>query len=140
MIPFDKISLSNDDLDGIRNMTNLSNKEVENFDPAVDTVAQEDPFKELREMIKATKGRIMQVTFIKKNGELRKMRCRIGVKKNINPNARKCFNGTTNTKAHIPKYINVYEMGVGDRTLNLETLKYMKCSKIKFQVEDDNGV
>lgn len=140
MIPFDKISLSNGDLDGIRNMTNLSNKEVENFDPAVDTVAQEDPFKELREMIKATKGRIMQVTFIKKNGELRKMRCRIGVKKNINPNARKCFNGTTNTKAHIPKYITVHEMGVGDRTLNLETLKYMKCSKIKFQVEDDNGV
>lgn len=135
MIPFDNISLLNDDLDGIRNMTNLSNKEVENFDPAVDTVAKEDPFKELREMIKATKGRIMTITFVKKNGEVRTMVCRTGVKTGVNPNARKCFNGTTNTTAHIPKYINVHEMGVGDRKVNLETLKRIKCGKIKYSVE-----
>lgn len=132
MISYDNMYLLID-LYGIENMSNLSNKELKAIDPALDTLV-EDPFVELREMIKSTKGRIMTITFIKKNGELRKMVCRTGVKTGVNPNARKCFNGTTNTTAHIPKYINVHEMGVGDRKVNLETLKHIKCGNIEYSV------
>lgn len=91
---------------------------------------------ELRELIKKTNGKIAVVKFIKKNGELRQMSCRVGVTKGINPNARKCCNGTSNTTAHMEEYMNVYDMqNDGWRKINLETLKYLKCGDIEYNAE-----
>lgn len=112
----------------------MSNKTIKP-DTSLDTVAENDPYKSLRDLIKSTKGRFTTLEFIKANGEVRKMLCRTGVKKGVNPDARTCVNGTTNTTAHIPKYINVYEIGVGDRKINLETLRYLKCGKILYQTD-----
>lgn len=116
----------------------MTKQATNEFDPSIDTVAEVDPHKELRDLIKSTKGKIMTVMFVKKNGELRKMVCRTGVKTGINPNARICMNGTTNTTTHIPKYVTVHEMGGGDKKMNLETLKYVKCGKIKYESGDLN--
>lgn len=88
---------------------------------------------ELRELVKATKGRIAMVEFTKKNGELRKMKCRIEVKKDINPDARICVNGTSNTKAHLKEYMSVYDMEKKAwRSINLDTVKSIHCGDIQY--------
>lgn len=114
-------------------MSNKSNQELN----AVSVDSEIDPFKDLRDLIKKTNGKIAMISFIKANGELRKMKCRIGVTKGINPDARICSNGTSNTKAHMKEYLSVYDMEKsGWRTVNLETMKSIKCGDIQYESED----
>ena len=70
-------------------------------------------------LIRGTAGKIFTVTFIKKDGSLRKMTARIGVKKNLV--------GGTNTTAHISKYITVYDMvKYGYRNINTDTVQHLQ--------------
>ena len=66
--------------------------------------------------IKATKGKIFSVRFVKKDGCVRDMNCRLGVKKHLT--------GTGRSKGHLPHLINVYDLQVqGYRYVNKNTIQ-----------------
>jgi hypothetical protein len=64
-------------------------------------------------------GRIFSVDFVKKNGELRTMACRLDVKKFLR--------GGENTTKHIEKYLTVFSVNdKGYRNVNLATITRVK--------------
>jgi hypothetical protein len=80
------------------------------------------------ELINKSKGKIFTATFLKKNGELRKMNCRLGVNKGVNG---KGMNYNPTLKALKP----VFDMQVKEwRTINLESIKELSINKEKYIV------
>ena len=74
----------------------------------------------MREKIKNTRGKIFGVDFIKKNGEIRRMACRLQVKSYLK-------GGNLKYNPKEKNYIIVFDMNKrGYRTLNLNTLKRFK--------------
>jgi hypothetical protein len=68
----------------------------------------------LNTILKATAGKFFTVNFIKKDGSLRVMNCRLGVKKHLK-------GGVSNLDAE--KYLTVYDMQAeGYRAVNLSTI------------------
>jgi len=66
--------------------------------------------------------RIFTVTFTKKNGDLRKMNCRLGV--------RSPLKGGENTTRYLPQYLTVFDMQkLAYRNVNLDTILDVKCGK-----------
>jgi hypothetical protein len=66
-------------------------------------------------LIKSTNGKIFSVTFTKKGGEQREMVCRLGVTKHLQ--------GGEDNKAHLPQYINVFEMASEKyKTVTIDTI------------------
>ena len=66
-------------------------------------------------LIKSTNGKIFSVTFKKKDGTEREMVCRLGVTKHLQ--------GGEDNKAHLPQYINVFEMASEKyKTVTLDTI------------------
>ena len=84
-----------------------------------------------KQLIEGTKGQIFSGLFIKKNGQHRLMNARTGVKKHLNPNAKK--------QPYNPiKYdlITVYDMSnKGYRMLNLNTLQKLIINKIIYKIK-----
>ena len=75
---------------------------------------------EIRSAIKT--GKIFSVTFTKKDGTLRDMIARSGVKKHLKTD------GTPSTTSHIPKYFTVFDMQKeAYRNINVETICKFKC-------------
>ena len=68
-------------------------------------------------------GKILSVSFIKKNGEKRNLVGRLGVKKYLK--------GGISTTNHIDKYITIFDLSINNyRNINLETLTTVKgCGK-----------
>ena len=68
-------------------------------------------------------GKIFNVKFIKKNGELRDMTARMGVKKHhINTPS------IPSTTSHIPKYLTVFDMKISEyRNVNVDAIIDFKC-------------
>lgn len=80
------------------------------------------------EMINKSKGQIFTIVFRKKNGELRTMNCRLGVKKGVNGNG---MSFEPSTMGYKP----VFDMQVKDwRMINLNTLMCLKMNKRVYQV------
>jgi hypothetical protein len=80
------------------------------------------------ELINKSKGKIFTATFFKKNGELRKMNCRLGVSKGVNGKGMS-YNPTL--KALKP----VFDMQLKEwRTINLESIKELSINKEKYIV------
>jgi hypothetical protein len=73
-------------------------------------------------------GKIFNVTFRKKNGTIRKMNARLGVRKNIKGVGLK----------YDPKAVGnliVYSMGdKGYRTINLNSILRIKCNGVEYTV------
>lgn len=113
----------------------------------------------MRNIIENTNGKIATVVFIKKDGTERRMQFRTGVKAGLVENPRICFNGTSDTTAHIDYYFKVFDMiAVKEiaaearangatpeeakeiaakkayRTLNLSTISYFKCGELELTV------
>ena len=88
---------------------------------------------EARERIYATAGAIFSCVFIKKDKSIRKMRCRLHVKKHL-----KHGGAVASTTAHMPKYVTVFEMRGEDapvyRNINVETMLTLKIEGEKFIV------
>ena len=82
----------------------------------------------LKTMIKNTNGKFFTCFFVKKDGTLRKMTARVGVKK-----------GLTNSgfvREEKDNLVCVYDMVAHDfRFINLSTLKSLKCGKLEYKVE-----
>lgn len=88
--------------------------------------------KEALKMIESTKGKFFSVTFEKKNGEIRNMNCRTGVKKGQ-------AGGVATYKAN-PANIGVYDMVTDDyRCFNIERLKNLKVGGQEYTVIDAVG-
>ena len=60
-------------------------------------------------------GKVFGIKFTKKDGSLRTMNCRLGVKKYLK--------GGSNTTSHINKYLTVFSINDGNyRNVNMETV------------------
>ncbi|SFV58317.1 hypothetical protein MNB_SM-7-1327 [hydrothermal vent metagenome] len=80
-----------------------------------------------QEIIRATRGKIFSCEFIKKDGSLRKMIARIGVKKNLK--------GGKNGASEKNSLITVWDMTVGGyRMINLATLQALKVGGVRYEV------
>ena len=81
---------------------------------------------EVRKLLKATNGKFFHVQFIKKDGSLREMTGRLGVKKFLK--------GGSNNQEHIVEYENVYDIDPtkGYRTVNLKTVQSFKCGNVEW--------
>ena len=113
----------------------------------------------MRDLIENTNGKIASVTFIKKDGTERKMQFRTGVKAGLVNNPRICFNGTSDTTAHIDYLIKVSDMQVAKeskaeslaigkteeeakviaakksyRIVNLSTITHFKCGEVELTI------
>ena len=82
----------------------------------------------LKSMIKNTNGKFFTCFFVKKDGTLRKMTARVGVKKGLTNNG-----FVRDEKENL---VCVYDMVAHDfRFINLSTLKSLKCGKLEYKVE-----
>ena len=80
----------------------------------------------LKSMIKNTNGKFFTCFFVKKDGTLRKMTARVGVKKGLANNG-----FVREEKDHL---ICVYDITAkGYRMINLDTLKSFKCGDVQYQ-------
>lgn len=92
----------------------------------------------LLEAVKSTKGKIFSVEFVKKDGSLRQMRCRMGVKKGVKGTRPEA---TAKRKETLAKniMIGVYDMAKETnnyRTLNCKTIRKFKCGE--FEIDYTN--
>ena len=82
----------------------------------------------LKSMIKNTNGKFFTCFFVKKDGTLRKMTARVGVKKGL------ANNGFMREEKD--NLVCVYDITAHDfRFINLSTLKSLKCGKLEYKVE-----
>ena len=82
----------------------------------------------LKSMIKNTNDKYFTCFFVKKDGTLRKMTARVGVKKGL------ANNGFLREEKE--NLVCVYDMVAHDfRFINLSTLKSLKCGKLEYKVE-----
>ena len=74
-------------------------------------------------------GETFGVTFVKKNGELRTMTCRFGVKKHLRGGERSW------SREQYPQYLTVFDMNKkGYRTVNLDTLRRVAFGGEEYHV------
>jgi len=84
---------------------------------------------EAKEVIENTKGSFFTVVFTKKDGSLRTMNCRTGVKRHLH--------GGTSTTQHIKKYITVFENSTRCyKNVNLTTLKEVHANGNIYRIKD----
>jgi len=84
-----------------------------------------------------TGGRIFSCVFIKKDKTIRKMKCRLNVRKHLVHK-----DGRPSTTAHIFKYVTVFEMRGEDapvyRNINIETMMTLKIDGEKFVIAHES--
>jgi hypothetical protein len=86
----------------------------------------------LLELIKSTNGKMFSVTFTKKDGSIRKLNGRLGVKKYLK--------GGVNTTAHMSNYINVFDAHKREyRKVNLDTVESLVINSKEYIVYNCNS-
>lgn len=74
------------------------------------------------------KGKFFTATFVKKDGSVRTINGRLGVKRHLK--------GGSNTKAHLSNYITVYSIAdKGYRSINTDTLIAIKANGKQFNLK-----
>ena len=82
----------------------------------------------LLDVIRKTNGKFFKVLFVKKDGSLREMTCRLGVKKDLR--------GGKSTTEHLDNIVTVYDvLAKGYRNINLDTVKYFKCGGVEYNID-----
>lgn len=85
---------------------------------------------EARNLIYGTKGKLFKVIFRKKNGQFRRMICRLGVKKYLR-------GGQLRFEPETKNLIVVFDFEKqGYRMINLATLMYLTIAKVKYTIGD----
>lgn len=88
---------------------------------------------EARQLIKSANGRIFSATFVKKNGEIRIMTARTGVKKDLKGTGMKYDPVSYNL-------ISVFDMNKRQyRSINLDTLLNLRLSGVLYNVYHDHA-
>ena len=86
--------------------------------------------REILNLLKDNKNLIFSVVFLKKNGELRPMTCKLGVKKHLK-------GGRLKYNAEERNNLIVFDMQKEDyRTINLDTLMYINMKGVEYNVTD----
>ena len=86
--------------------------------------------REILNLLKDNKNLIFSVVFLKKNGELRPMTCKLGVKKHLKGGRLKYNPGERNN-------LIVFDMQKEDyRTINLDTLMSINMKGVEYNVTD----
>lgn len=86
--------------------------------------------REILNLLKDNKNLIFSVVFLKKNGELRPMTCKLGVKKHLKGGILKYNPGERNN-------LIVFDMQKeGYRTINLDTLMHISMKGVEYNVTD----
>lgn len=81
-------------------------------------------------VIRATRGHIFSAVFVKRDGSIRKMTCRLGVKKFLKGGENKVATADS-------PFLIVFDMQKKEyRHLNLATLMELKASKTDFTISD----
>lgn len=84
---------------------------------------------QIQELKKMVGGKIFSVEFIKKDGTLRKMVCRLGVKKHLR-------GGSLGYDAEALNYLTVFDLQSEEyRTINVNTLKSITFEGVTYQIE-----
>lgn len=84
---------------------------------------------QIQEFKKMVGGKIFSVEFIKKDGTLRKMVCRLGVKKHLK-------GGSLGYDAEALNYLTVFDLQSEEyRTINVNTLKSITFEGVTYQIE-----
>lgn len=82
----------------------------------------------IKELLKSNGNKIFSVSFVKSNGELREMVCRLGVTSHLST-------GEQASVAHIDKYLTVFDVqNNGYRNINCESLKSIKMNGVVYSV------
>jgi hypothetical protein len=82
--------------------------------------------KQLRELVG---NKIFSVEFVKKDGSLRKMVCRLGVKKHLK-------GGELGYDAEALNYLTVFDLQSEEyRTINVNTLKSITFEGVTYEIE-----
>jgi len=82
----------------------------------------------LKEALKNTKGRFFGVEFYKKDGSVRRMNARLGVKKHLR-------GGTNKVEAPDRPYVTVFDIPTkGYRTVNLHTVTKVHLDGEEYEV------
>ena len=82
---------------------------------------------EMVKMIKSTKGKWFSCTFIKKDGSIRNMNCRVGVHKGIKGVGR---------KFSTPNLVTVFDAKAKEyRMINVDTMLTFNCGGFSWKVE-----
>lgn len=85
--------------------------------------------KELQDVLLGTKGKIFSATFVKKNGEVRDINCRLGVKSHI-----KGTGGPSFAESSDNPYQLVFDLQKnGYRVINLETIIQINFNKKTYK-------
>ena len=91
--------------------------------------------KELQKILLGTNGKIFSATFVKKNGEVRDINCRLGVKSHIKGTGAPSF-----TLNEDNPYQLVFDLQKnGYRALNMNTLTKIKFNKITYMQANKGG-
>jgi hypothetical protein len=81
----------------------------------------------LRNLIASSQGRFFTATFIRKDGTVRVMNARLGVRSS---------SGSQPTTAGFEHYLTVYDVKKnGYRTINLNTVSEVKVNGVTFKVQ-----
>jgi hypothetical protein len=84
---------------------------------------------EVNQIRKLVGSKIFSVVFQKKDGTLREMVCRLGVKKHLK-------GGELGYDAEEKNYLVVFDMqSEGYRTININTLKKIKLDGVSYDIE-----
>lgn len=84
---------------------------------------------QIQELKKMVGGKIFSVEFIKKDGTLRKMVCRLGVKKHLK-------GGSLGYDAEALNYLTVFDLQSEEyRTINVNTLKSITFEGVTYEIE-----
>lgn len=84
---------------------------------------------QIQELKNMVGGKIFSVEFIKKDGTLRKMVCRLGVKKHLK-------GGELKYKPEDLNYLTVFDLQSEEyRTINVNTLKCITFEGIRYEIE-----
>ena len=82
---------------------------------------------EMVKMIKSTKGKWFSCTFIKKDGSIRNMNCRVGVHKGVKGVGR---------KFSTPNLVTVFDAKAKEyRMINVDTMLTFNCGNFTWKVE-----
>jgi hypothetical protein len=88
---------------------------------------------EARQVIRSAKGKIFSATFVKKNGDIRVMTARTGVKKDLKGTGMKYDPAAYNL-------ISVFDMNKRQyRSINLNTLLNLRLSGVLYNVYHDQA-
>ena len=86
--------------------------------------------RDILNLLKDTKDLIFYVVFLKKSGEVRRMKCRLGVKKHLK-------GGRLSYDPAERNNLIVFDMQkIGYRTINLDTLMSINMKGVEYNVTD----